>query len=343
MSEQIRIPTRPEYTISEKQVKPDCVKYVSDGIEKEIPIVVEQESTSPKINRIITFSLAVIIIAFFFIIESNILNLPYEYRAYLLGPYLQVLHEWIVFTKHIYTFLKTVYPNNALTTTFEKIIVYVVDKTLPYESWKTYVKTAPQTVALRPHLRNIILYLLESSKTQTPENEQTITILMKISDLSNDASEIRRILGIERGVLQKLSDEKDNYNDLLHFINNYTKRFDQFMKYFNGLFDAGLKGNIPEFGAASSDFELARVFSDFYQQIINMSDALQEEFNKEGPTIEEINGGKRKTRRRKTLSKKHRKQKTSSKKNRKQNSNRKRRNTRIVYQKLNRLAKFLLI
>lgn len=341
MSEQIRIPPRREYTISEEQVKPDCVEYVSDGVKKEIPIVVGQESTSPpKINRIITFSLAVIIIAFFFIIESNVLNLPYEYRAYLLGPYLQVLHEWIIFTKHIYTFLKTVYPNNALTTTFEKIIVYVVDKTLPYESWKTYVKTAPQTVALRPHLRNIILYLLESSKTQTPEDEQTISILMKISDLSNDASEIRRILEIERGVLQKLSDGKDNYNDLLHFINNYTKRFDQFMKYFNGLFDAGLKGSIPEFGAASSDFELARVFSDFYQQIINMSDALQEEFEKEG-RIQEINGGKRKTRRRKTLSKKHRKQKTSKK----QKSKRKRRNTktRIVYQKLNKLLKFLLI
>jgi hypothetical protein len=67
---------------------------------------------------------------------------------------------------------------------------------------------------------------------------------------------------------------------------------------------------------------------------------LQAKFAEGGPTVEEIEGGKRKTlRKRKTLI--LRKRKTLTLRKRKTNKKqKKRRNTRIVYQKLNKLAKF---
>jgi hypothetical protein len=363
MSEQIRIPSEPKppKILEEEE---DKVKFaLQDGIIKEFPIV-EPETTQPpkkRLNATISLLLATVIVAFFILLESKILNLPFTFRQHLLGPYLQVLHEWVLFVKHIYTFLKKAYPNNALTTSFEKIIIYVVD-TIPYEPLKDYLKTAPQTVALRPHIKNALLESLTS--LQTPENAPFINRLKEFFEEIEKLFEIGRILGIDQATLNKINSEDAKYIDLLHIINNYQTRFNQFMDYFIKLFNTILSTattidptqedaifqSVSEITRSATDFQAANIVSNLLSKTIphlikDVDDILQEKFAEEGPTIEEINGGKRKTRRRKTLSKKHRKQKTSSKKYRKQNSNRKRRNTntRIVYQKLNRLVKFLLI
>lgn len=334
-----------------------------DGTEKEYSIV-EQDTTHPprkRLNATVSFLLATVLVAFFVLIESEILNAPFTFRQNLLGPYLQVLHEWVLFVKHIYTFLKKAYPNNALTNTFEKIIIYVVD-TIPYEPLKDYVKTAPQTVALRPHIKNALLESLTS--LQTPENAPFINRLKELFEEIEKLFEIGRILGIDQATLNKINSEDAKYIDLLHIINNYQTRFNQFMDYFIKLFNTILSTattldlekedaifqSVSEITRSATDFQAANIVSKLLSETIphlikDVDDALQEKFAEEGP-IEEIDigpyGGKRKTRRRKTRSKKHRKQKTPKK----QKFNRKRRNTRntkIVYQKLNKLLKFLLI
>jgi hypothetical protein len=332
-----------------------------DGTEKEY-LIVEQDPTRqpPKkiLNATVSLLLATVLVAFFVLIESKILNAPFTFRQNLLGPYLQVLHEWVLFVKHIYTFLKKAYPNNALTNTFEKIIMYVVD-TIPYEPLKDYVKTAPQTVALRPHIKNALLESLTS--LQTPENTPFINRLKEFFEEIEKLFEIGRILGIDQATLNKINSEDAKYIDLLHIINNYQTRFNQFMDYFIKLFNTILSTattidprqedaifqSVSKITRSATDFQAANIVSKLLSEIIpplikDVDDLLQEKFAEEGP-IEEIDGGKRKTRRRKTLSKKHRKQKTPSKKYRKQKSKRKKRSTRIIYQKLNKLSKFLLM
>jgi len=364
MSEQIRIPSEPKPPkfLEEEE---DKVKFaLQDRIIKEFPIV-ESETTQPpkkRLNATVSLLLATVIVAFFILLESKILNLPFTFRQHLLGPYLQVLHEWVLFVKHIYTFLKKAYPNNALTTSFEKIIIYVVD-TIPYEPLKDYVKTAPQTVALRPHIKNALLEYLRQLQTQ--DNEPIVTGLTNLSKSIEELSEMKRVLGIDAGTMSKINSADAKSIDTLHIINNYQTRFNQFMDYFIKLFNAVLNAttidptqedaifqSVREISSSATDFPAANIVSKLLSETIPnlikaIAFALQEEFAEEGPTIEEINGGinggKRKTRRRKTISKKHRKQKTPSKKYRKQKSKRKKRSTRIIYQKLNRLVKFLLI
>ena len=291
-------------------------------------------------------------VAFYLLLESQILNLPFTFRQRLLGPYLQVLHEWVLFVKHIYTFLKRAYPNNALTTSFEKIILRVVDA-IPDGTLKNYVKTAPQTVALRPHIKNALLESLRS--LQTPENTLLITGLINLSKSTEELFEIRRILKIDEATLSKVNAEDAKYIDLLHIINNYQTRFKQFMDYFIKLFNACLDAtsidltqedaifqSVSEISRSATDFQAANIVSKLLFEIIpdlikDVDKVLQEKFAEGGPTIEHLEGGKRKTKMRKPK----RKQKTLKKRKTPSKKLLRKRNTRIVHQKLNKLAKLL--
>jgi len=327
----------------------DKVKFVlpNEAIE-QIPIV---EPAKKRLNATVSFLLAIILIAFYVVIESQILNLPFTFRQKLLGPYLQVLHEWVLFVKHIYTFLKRAYPNNALTTTLEKIIIYVVDA-IPNETLKTYVKTTPQTVTLRPHIKNALTKIL--SNLQTPENTRLITDLISLSEATEGLFEIGRILGIDEATLSKLPSQDAKYIDMLHIVNNYQIRFKQLMDYFIKLFNTTLLTattldltqedaifqSVSEIFRSATDFQagniVSKLLSDTIPNLIkDVDQTLQAKFAEEGATmgarVEELDGGKRKTKRknlrkRKTL----KKRKTPSKKHKKK------RNTRIIQQKPSR-------
>jgi hypothetical protein len=339
----------------------DKVKFVSpNGAIEQIPIVEPDpiQPTKKKLNAMVSFLLAIILIAFYVILESQILNLPFTFRQKLLGPYLQVLHEWVLFVKHIYTFLKRAYPNNALTTTLEKLIIYVVDA-IPNETLKTYVKTAPQTVALRPHIKNALTEILRN--LQTPENTRLITELISLSKSTEELFEIGRILGIDEATLSKLPSQDAKYIDMLHIVNNYQTRFNQLMDYFIKLFNTTLLTattldltqedaifqSVSQILRSATDFQagniVSKLLSDTIPNLIkDVDQVLQGKFAEEGLTmearVEELDGGKRKTKR-KTLRKRKtlKKRKTPSKKFKKQ------RNTRIIHQKLNRLTKFILM
>jgi hypothetical protein len=347
----LRIPTKP--LEDEGRVK----IALPDGIEKEFQIV-EQDTTQPsekKLNGTVSLLLATILVAFYVLLESQILNLPFTFRQNLLGPYLQVLHEWVLFVKHIYTFLKRAYPTNALTTSVEKIVIRVVDA-IPVDSLKNYVKTAPQTVALRPHIKNALLESLRSLQTQ--DNALLINGLTNLSKSTEELFEIGRILGIDLATMSKINSTDAKYIDLLHIINNYQTRFNQFMDYFIKLFNSisnatsldptqedAIFQSASKIISVTTDFQAANIASKLLSETIpnlikELDIILQAKFAEGGPTIEEIEGGKRKTlRKRKTLI--LRKRKTLTLRKRKTNKKqKKRRNTRIVYQKLNKLAKF---
>jgi hypothetical protein len=337
--------------------KEDKVKFVlPNGAIEQIPIVEPDliQPTKKKLNATVSFLLAIILIAFYVIIESQILNLPFTFRQKLLGPYLQVLHEWVLFVKHIYTFLKRAYPNNALTNTFEKIIIYVVDA-IPNETLKTYVKTAPQTVALRPHIKNALTKIL--SNLQTPENARLITEFISLSKAIEELFEIGRILGIDEATLSKLPSQDAKYIDMLHIVNNYQTRFNQLMDYFIKLFNTTLLTattldltqedaifqSVSQILRSATDFQagniVSKLLSDTIPNLIkDVDQTLQAKFAEEGPTIEALDGGKHKTKR-KTL----RKRKTLKKRKTPSKKFKKKRNTQIIHQKLNRLAKFLLM
>jgi hypothetical protein len=359
---ELRIPSEPK---PKPQIpkfleeEPDKVKFeLLDGEIKEFPIV-EQDTTraNPPKNRLnptVSLLLATILIALYVLLESQILNLPFTFRQYLLGPYLQVLHEWVLFVKHIYTFLKRAYPNNALTTSVEKIVLFVVDA-IPDDSLKNYVKTAPQTVALRPHIKNALLEFLRS--LQTPQNTLLITGLTNLSKSIEELSETGRMLKIDEATVSKINSTDAKYIDMLHIVNNYQTRFNQFMDYFIKLFNTilstvttldlekedALFQSVSEMSRSALDFPAANIVSKLSETIPKLIEELdiilRAKFAEEESTIEEIDGGKRKTRRRKTLT--LRKRKTLTLRKRKANKKqKKRRNTRIVHQKLDKLAKF---
>ena len=336
----------------------DKVKFVSPNGAIEQISIVEPDLIQPakkKLNATVSFLLAIILVAFYVIIESQILNLPFTFRQKLLGPYLQVLHEWVLFVKHIYTFLKRAYPNNALTNTFEKIIIYVVNA-IPNETLKTYVETAPQTVALRPHIKNALTKIL--SNLQTPENARLITEFISLSKAIEELFEIGRILGIDEATLSKLPSQDAKYIDMLHIVNNYQTRFKQLMDYFIKLFNTilltattldltqedAIFQSVSEIFKSATDFQagniVSKLLSDTIPNLIkDVDQILQAKFAEEGPTIEALDGGKRKTKMRKPK----RKQKTLKKRKTPSKKYKRKRNTRIIHQKLNRIAKFILM
>jgi hypothetical protein len=213
-------------------------------------------------------------------------------------------------------------------------------------------------VALRAHIKPALTKIL--SNLQTQDNTRLITDLISLSKATEELFEIGRILGIDEATLSKLPSQDAKYIDMLHIVNNYQTRFNQFMDYFIKLFNAVLDAtsvdltqedaifqSVSKIFRSALDFQagniVSKLLSDTIPNLIKELDIiLQAKFAEEGPTIEarveEIDGGKRKTRRRKTRRKRKtlRKQKTPKKQKR-------RRNTKIVYQKLNKLAKFLLI
>ena len=234
------------------------------------------------------------------------------------------------------------------------MIIYIVDS-IPNEMVRTYVKTAPQTIALRPHIQIALLTFLQSLKT--PETELVIEDLTKLAKSVEQLFEIKRILKIDIATSDNLNSGNASYNDLLHIINNYPTRFNQFMDYFNKLINYFLHATsldltqanpvfqrVSEMVRIASDFQAGRIISEAFTKTIpnlvkNINAILQAKFAENGPTIEEIDGGKRKTKRQKT----NRKQKINKKQKHFSKKQKKQRNTRIVHQKLNKLAKFLLI
>ena len=161
--------------------------------------------------------------------------------------------------------------------------------------------------------------------------------------------------------MSKINSTDAKYIDMLHIVNNYQTRFNQFMDYFIKLFNTilstvttldlekedALFQSVSEMSRSALDFPAANIVSKLSETIPKLIKELdiilRAKFAEEGPTIEEIDGGpdggKRKTRRRKTLT--LRKRKTLTLRKRKANkTQKKRRNTRIVHQKLDKLAKF---
>ena len=295
----------------------------SDGVSVQIPIM---NPISPnKLNKAITYLLAIILVALFVLLESKILNLPYEMRSYFLGPYLGILHEWILFLRSIYTFLNKNYPENNLTKTVDSLVLYAVDS-IPNESIKGYLKTMPQTIALRPHVKTGLKESLLMLKT--PETTKLIKDALQLSKLSEDLFEVGRILNIDIMTFSAvLANKKDmKYVDYMHVINSENDRLDAVMTYFKNLYDAALLNPLSsELPKSILDFKAADLTSQLLIQcntvVYELDSVLQDAFNNPtigpNPAVEEIDGGRKKTKNKKTKNKKTKNKKTKNKKSKK--------------------------
>jgi len=191
----------------------------------------------------------------------------------------------------------------------------VVDK-IPNEFAKKYVKTMPQTISLRPHIKNGLLAVY-SALLQSRDEPLSMS-LKRVSKLTENLFEVGRILGIDINTMSQSANPAAKYNDSFHIINNYELRFNSFMKFFKKLFfdnvlsssNGSVLETVLEVPAVETAYEL---FRECVTLVHLTTDRLLEEFQG-SDRVEELDGGKRKrkgkTRRGKTRRSKKRRTKT---------------------------------
>lgn len=303
-----------------------------------LPILEPVQEPQPNSNRVLKLNkrvarlVAIVLVCFFVVAASQILNFPYQCRNYLLGPYLQELHVWILFVRHIYKFLEKAAPGNMVTGFIKKWIKSCIVYATTDRARQEFVMQTPQTVALRPHiLRAYTEYLKQQI---TSENKVLIESQIKVLKLMDLLFEIGRILGIDTATLVKICNGKEDYNDTMHFINEYRVRLTQVTEFFIRLFDrvAQNPASIEQIFLGALDFPASEATQELYKTVITLVEEVEARL--QTPIII-IRGGKSKKNPNKKQKAKSKTKKSKTKKYQRKSDN--------MNKLFNKLSKLLLI